>query len=77
MRNTVYNLKRILGRKYRDPSVQKELQLLPFTVLETANGNIGVKVSTVNTYLVRIFMCCTGCTRNMYTTFYHRFVTRK
>lgn len=47
MKNTVYNLKRLLGRKFRDPWVQKELQLLPFQVLETANGNIGLKVSSV------------------------------
>lgn len=46
MRNTVFGLKRLLGRKYRDPQVQKELQLLPFAVVETATGSVGIKVST-------------------------------
>lgn len=44
MKNTVYNLKRLLGRKFRDPQVQRELKLLPFNVVETSNGNIGIKV---------------------------------
>lgn len=48
MKNTVYGLKRILGRKYRDPQVQRELQLLPFNVIETSNGNIGIKVHYLN-----------------------------
>lgn len=44
MKNTVYGLKRLLGRKFKDPHVQKELQLLPFNVVEVSNGNIGIKV---------------------------------
>lgn len=45
MKNTVYGLKRLLGRKFRDPHVQREIQLLPFNVVETANGNVGIKVN--------------------------------
>ncbi|CAH2000460.1 unnamed protein product [Acanthoscelides obtectus] len=48
MKNTVYCLKRLLGRKYRDPHVQQELQLLPFTVVEEKGGNIGIKVRYLN-----------------------------
>lgn len=48
MKNTVYGLKRLLGRKYRDPHVQRELQWLPFTVVEDKNGNIGIKVHYLN-----------------------------
>lgn len=44
MKNTVYGLKRLLGRKYRDPLVQKELRMLPYNVIETNHGNIGIKV---------------------------------
>lgn len=48
MKNTVYGLKRLLGRKYRDPHVQRELQWLPFTVVEDKSGNIGIKVHYLN-----------------------------
>ncbi|XP_057672716.1 heat shock 70 kDa protein 4 isoform X2 [Diorhabda carinulata] len=48
MKNTVYNLKRLLGRKFRDPHVKKEIQFLPFTVFEEKNGNIGIKVNYLN-----------------------------
>lgn len=44
MKNTVYGLKRLLGRKFRDPHVQREVQWLPFNILEDRNGNIGIKV---------------------------------
>nr|CAI5825827.1 unnamed protein product [Callosobruchus analis] len=48
MKNTVYCLKRLLGRKFRDPHVQKELHLLPFTIIEEKGGNIGIKVRYLN-----------------------------
>ncbi|CAH1159650.1 unnamed protein product [Phaedon cochleariae] len=48
MKNTVYGLKRLLGRKFRDPHVQKEIPMLPFTVVEEKNGGIGIKVNYLN-----------------------------
>nr|CAH7724329.1 unnamed protein product [Callosobruchus chinensis] len=48
MKNTVYCLKRLLGRKFRDPHVQKELHLLPFTIVEEKGGTIGIKVRLLN-----------------------------
>ncbi|KAG5890080.1 hypothetical protein JTB14_003644 [Gonioctena quinquepunctata] len=48
MKNTVYGLKRLLGRKFRDPHVQKEIQFLPYTVVEEKNGAIGIKVNYLN-----------------------------
>ncbi|CAG9766599.1 unnamed protein product [Ceutorhynchus assimilis] len=48
MKNTVYGLKRLLGRKFRDPHVQQEMQWLPFNILEEKNGNIGIKVNYLN-----------------------------
>ncbi|KAL1505168.1 hypothetical protein ABEB36_004790 [Hypothenemus hampei] len=48
MKNTVYGLKRLIGRKFKDPQVQQELQYLPFQLLEEKNGNIGIKVNYLN-----------------------------
>lgn len=48
MKNTVYSLKRLLGRKYRDPLVQKELRYLPYNVVEIAHGMLGIKVTYLN-----------------------------
>jgi len=48
MKNTVFGLKRLIGRKYNDPHVQKEIRLLPFNILEQPNGNIGIKVQYLN-----------------------------
>lgn len=48
MKNTVYGLKRLLGRKLRDPHVQREIQYLPFNVVEEKNGSIGIKVSYIS-----------------------------
>lgn len=44
MKNTVYGLKRLLGRKFRDPHVQRELLTLPYNVVEDKNGNMVIKV---------------------------------
>ncbi|KAK4886192.1 hypothetical protein RN001_002463 [Aquatica leii] len=48
MKNTVYGLKRLLGRKYHDPQVQREKQFLPFKLLETSTGFVGIKVNYLN-----------------------------
>nr|QTA73203.1 heat shock protein 70 [Monochamus alternatus] len=48
MKNTVYGLKRLLGRKFRDPHVQREIKMLPYSVVEEKNGSIGIKVNYLN-----------------------------
>lgn len=48
MKNTIYNMKRLLGRKFRDPQIQREIQFAPFNIIETKNGNIGIKVNYLN-----------------------------
>ncbi|KAJ1530561.1 hypothetical protein ONE63_005447 [Megalurothrips usitatus] len=45
MKNTISGFKRLLGRKFKDPFVQKELKTLPFKAVETTNGNIGIVVN--------------------------------
>lgn len=45
MKNTVLGFKRLLGRKYSDPHVQKELKHLPFKVEQRADDGIGIRVN--------------------------------
>jgi molecular chaperone DnaK len=40
--NTVFSIKRFMGRKFNDPEVQRALQLVPFKVSAAANGDIRV-----------------------------------
>ncbi|XP_017754764.1 PREDICTED: 97 kDa heat shock protein isoform X2 [Eufriesea mexicana] len=44
MKNTIHGFKRLLGRKYNDPQVQRELQMLPFEVTQQPDGSIGIHV---------------------------------
>lgn len=44
MKNTVFGFKRLLGRKYSDPYVQKELKHFPFKVEARNDGGIGIRV---------------------------------
>jgi molecular chaperone DnaK len=40
--NTVFSIKRFMGRKYNDPEVQRALSLVPYKVTEAPNGDIRV-----------------------------------
>lgn len=45
MKNTICGFKHLLGRKFKDPVVQKEIQGLPYRVEELPNGSIGIRVN--------------------------------
>lgn len=45
MKNTISNFKRLLGRKFNDAQVQKELQSAPFRSEARPDGGIGIRVS--------------------------------
>ncbi len=42
--NTVYSIKRFMGRKYDDPEVDREKRLVPYKVVRAANGDAWVEV---------------------------------
>ena len=41
--NTIYAAKRLIGRKFKEEAVQKDLDLMPYTIFEAANGDAWVK----------------------------------
>lgn len=44
-KNTIYAAKRLIGRKFKEPSVQKDLDLMPYKIVEAANGDAWVEVN--------------------------------
>lgn len=48
VKNTVWGWKRLLGRKFNDPVVQKERKHLPYELVEMADGEVGIKVRYMN-----------------------------
>jgi molecular chaperone DnaK len=42
--NTIFSIKRFMGRKYEDPEVQRTLPRVPYTVLPAENGDVRVNL---------------------------------
>jgi molecular chaperone DnaK len=42
--NTVFAIKRLIGRKYDDPITQKDMKLVPYKIVKGANGDAWVEV---------------------------------
>lgn len=42
--NTVFAVKRLIGRKFDDPDVQRAREILPYPLVEAANGDVKIQV---------------------------------
>jgi len=43
-KNTIYAAKRLIGRKFTEQAVQKDIDLMPFEIVENSNGDAWIKV---------------------------------
>jgi molecular chaperone DnaK len=42
--NTVFAVKRLIGRKYEDPEVQRDLKILPYKIVRADNGDAAIEI---------------------------------
>ena len=42
-KNTIYAAKRLIGHKFEDKEIQKDIDLMPFEIIKSANGDAWVK----------------------------------
>ena len=42
--NTIFSVKRLIGRKFKDAEVQRDKKLLPYEIKESADGGVDVKM---------------------------------
>jgi molecular chaperone DnaK len=42
-KNTIYAAKRLIGRKFKEEAVQKDINLMPYEIMEASNGDAWIK----------------------------------
>jgi len=45
-KNTIYAAKRLIGRKFKEPAVQKDIDLMPYKIIEAKNGDAWVTANS-------------------------------
>ena len=43
-KNTLYGIKRLIGRRFEEPMVQKDIAMVPYSIVKAKNGDAWVKV---------------------------------
>ena len=43
-KNTIYNILLLIGKKFDDPEIQKEIKLLPYKVIKGENNKLKIEV---------------------------------
>ena len=43
--NTIYAAKRLIGRKFKEEAVQKDLDLMPYKIIESDNGDAWIQAN--------------------------------
>lgn len=44
-KNTIYAAKRLIGRKFKEDAVQKDIGLMPYVITESSNGDAWIKAA--------------------------------
>lgn len=46
LKNTISQIKRFIGKKFSDPSVQQDIHDVPYNIIQMPDDNIGIQVNT-------------------------------
>lgn len=46
LKNTISQIKRFIGKKFSDPSVQQDIHDVPYKIIQMPDNNIGIQVNT-------------------------------
>lgn len=55
-RNTVYAVKRLIGRNFTDPMVKKDQEIVPYNIVKADNGDAWVEVEGKNIRLAKLVL---------------------